>query len=206
MEDLWAFNDERLARTLVQSPVPVVCGVGHETDFTIADFVADLRAPTPTAAAELVAQPRAVWLGALDLLQEQLALMPLARHLDRQSQRLDLAASRLGRPSALAARQRLTLSAQAQRLRYAATHALTRRQSDRQASWAASAAGPCSAACRRSNSAWSAQACAWNCSIRRWCCERGYAWLSDEHGHTVHHVAPDPCRAGPAGHPCRWQG
>ncbi|RYF54126.1 MAG: exodeoxyribonuclease VII large subunit, partial [Comamonadaceae bacterium] len=72
IEDLWAFNDEQVARMIVASPVPLVSGVGHETDFTIADFCADLRAPTPTAAAELVSQPRAVWLGALDLLGERL--------------------------------------------------------------------------------------------------------------------------------------
>lgn len=117
MEDLWAFNDEQLARTIVQSPVPLVSGVGHETDFTIADFCADLRAPTPTAAAELVAQPREVWLGALDLLADRLA-SAVQRQIDLRHQRLDQAAQRLGRPSGLAAREQLRLARCAQRLRH----------------------------------------------------------------------------------------
>lgn len=117
MEDLWAFNDEQLARTIVQSPVPLVSGVGHETDFTIADFCADLRAPTPTAAAELVAQPREVWLGALDLLADRLA-SAVQRQIDLRHQRLDQAAQRLGRPSGLAAREQLRLARCAQRMRH----------------------------------------------------------------------------------------
>ena len=119
MEDLWAFNDEQLARTVVQSPVPLVCGVGHETDFTIADFCADLRAPTPTAAAELVAQPREVWLGALGLLAGRLA-DGLQRQIDARCQRLDQAAARLGRPSGIVARQQMQLARLAQRMRHGA--------------------------------------------------------------------------------------
>ena len=117
IDDLWAFNDERLARVIAQSPVPVIAGVGHETDFTIADFVADLRAPTPTAAAELAAQPRAAWLAAADAIEGRLQDAVL-RRIDIQHQRLDGAAARLGRPSALAARQRLRLASLAQRLKF----------------------------------------------------------------------------------------
>ena len=129
IEDLWAFNDEQLARTLARSPVPVVSGVGHETDFCIADFVADVRAPTPTAAAELAAPPREVWLGALDLLARRLQTGAL-RQLDQQGQRLDVTAARLGRPSVLVARQRLRLASLAQRLQAQSHQALQRKTQD----------------------------------------------------------------------------
>jgi len=118
IEDLWAFNDEQLARTIAASPVPLVSGVGHETDFTIADFVADLRAPTPTAAAELAATARSEWLAELDQAAAQLRSVA-GRRLDLESQRVDMAASRLGRPSARIGTQQLRISGAAHRLRYA---------------------------------------------------------------------------------------
>ena len=94
MEDLWSFNDENLARVIAQSPVPLICGVGHETDFTIADFVADVRAPTPTAAAEMAASDRGVGLEALSVLEHRLS-RGLIRQQDRQAQRLDAVAAGL---------------------------------------------------------------------------------------------------------------
>ena len=97
LEDLWAFNDERVVRAIVAAAMPVVCGVGHETDVTLADLAADLRAPTPTAAAELVAPTRAACLEALDAIAQ--ALRRRTREaLDSQSQRLDRSALRLARP------------------------------------------------------------------------------------------------------------
>lgn len=98
LEDLWAFNDETLVRTVAMSPVPVVVGVGHETDFTLADFVADLRAPTPTAAAELCSPARETRLGELAYLQERLSEAALGA-IDQRAQRLDRLGQRLGRPS-----------------------------------------------------------------------------------------------------------
>jgi len=118
IEDLWAFNDEQLARTIVQSPVPLICGVGHETDFTIADFCADVRAPTPTAAAELAAQARDSWLAGLEVASGRLGSSVVAR-LDVANQRLDQASSRLGRPLARMSAQQLRLGRAAHRLSFA---------------------------------------------------------------------------------------
>lgn len=98
LEDLWSFNDPALVRTIAQAPMPVVCGVGHETDFTLADFVADLRAPTPTAAAELCAPTRVQRQGELTYLQERLN-DGVYRDIDQRGQRLDRLTQRLGRPS-----------------------------------------------------------------------------------------------------------
>ena len=115
MEDLWAFNDEQLARTIAASPVPVVSGVGHETDFTIADFVADMRAPTPTAAAEMVS-PATEQLQALVDSQQDRLHAALTHVVDRQAQRLDGVSARLGRPSSIVAQRSAGLVSLRQRM------------------------------------------------------------------------------------------
>ena len=117
IEDLWAFNDEALVRAVASCPIPIISGVGHETDFTLTDFVADLRAPTPTAAAELVATEGAQLLADCQLLQNALA-DALTTHLDRMSQRLDWVANRLGRPSSRLKDQTAQLMRMHQSLQY----------------------------------------------------------------------------------------
>jgi len=108
MEDLWAFNDEQLGRQIARSPVPLICGVGHETDFTIADFCADVRAPTPTAAAELCAPQRDDLLDRLEGMQWRMQ-QRLMHWLDAQSQRVDGLQHRLGRPTERVQRESLRL-------------------------------------------------------------------------------------------------
>ncbi len=94
IEDLWAFNEEVVARALADCQIPVISGVGHETDFTIADFVADRRAPTPTAAAELVSPDRQGLLRQLAGLGQRLEAT-LQRRVEREGMRLDLVLRRL---------------------------------------------------------------------------------------------------------------
>mgnify|MGYP001350256794 CR=1 FL=1 len=118
LEDLWAFNEETVARAIVASPVPVVCGVGHETDFTIADFAADCRAPTPTAAAELAAPDAAPLLARLDELGGRLARR-LANALAGRGQQLDWLAARLIHPAERLRQRRGEIDHLARRLHHA---------------------------------------------------------------------------------------
>jgi exodeoxyribonuclease VII large subunit len=87
LEDLWAFNDEALARAIVASAIPIVSGIGHEIDFTIADFAADVRAPTPSAAAEIAVPDGAEWLATLSRLAQRLQ-RGLRRRVESQRERL----------------------------------------------------------------------------------------------------------------------
>ena len=109
LEDLWAFNDEALARAVAASPVPVVSAIGHETDFSLSDFAADLRAPTPSAAAELLVPNRADLRLRLDGLQRRASSLQV-HQLRQRAQRADRAGLRLNalRPEArlAAGRQR----------------------------------------------------------------------------------------------------
>ena len=109
IEDLWAFNDEALARAIRASDIPVISGVGHETDFSIADFIADQRAPTPTAAAELVSRPRAELLAHVTRLAQTL-MRCIARQFELRMQHVDHLSRRLQHPGQRLEAQRALLA------------------------------------------------------------------------------------------------
>ena len=125
LEDLWAFNDEALARAIRACSMPVISGIGHETDFTITDFAADQRAPTPTAAAELAAPQRSALLARLADCRQALR-RSLRQRQDQRNQHLDWLALRLQHPAQRLARQRDDLANLQRRLDHGLAQASTR--------------------------------------------------------------------------------
>jgi len=191
MEDLWAFNDETLARTIAHLPVPVVSGIGHETDFTLADFCADLRAPTPTAAAELCATPRSELMQALSNLDQRLGSSLIAQT-DRQAQRLDRLQALLARPAQTMASTRLRLQAWQQRLQQATRQHLQHAQQRLEQCHLRGDAVRTQLSFHHRERL---ERAALRLSLLdpQLVLERGYTWLSDESGQpigSVHQVTP----------------
>jgi exodeoxyribonuclease VII large subunit len=183
LEDLWAFNDERVVRAVATSALPVVCGVGHETDITLADLAADLRAPTPTAAAELAAPARDEALASLAARGGALSAA-LSRSLMTQAQRIDRIALRFGAPAAMLATQQERLLSAQRRLRVAVKQAWPQQRATLNLQHER---------LQRAMAAWQQQ------QQRQWqarqgrlqaldptrVLQRGYAWIEDSSGRAV---------------------
>ena len=187
IEDLWSFNDERLVRAIAASPLPVISGVGHETDFTLADLAADLRAATPTAAAELAAPEQQACLAELAAKEHALSRR-LRRSLDAQAQALDSAALRLARPAQALQRRGQQIEHLAQRLTRACRQSLALRAGHAEQAGQrlrlAGAVGTASSAQRLAALAARLEALAPQRVLAR-----GYAWLVDAAGVPVQSVA-----------------
>ncbi|MDH5455753.1 MAG: exodeoxyribonuclease VII large subunit [Gammaproteobacteria bacterium] len=134
LEDLWAFNDETLARAIADCPIPIVSAVGHEVDFTICDFVADVRAPTPSGAAEIVVPDRSDWLHRVSALALRIGRIG-QRSVEDRAQALDWLGKRLlaASPEATLRRQHSSLRENRARLVAAMNRQLLERRNDAQA-------------------------------------------------------------------------
>ena len=133
LEDLWAFNEESVAHAIYECPIPVVSGIGHEVDVTIADFVADIRAATPTAAAETVTPDQSSWLQSLDWYQHRLQQL-MTEKIQRQNETLVWLGKRLSQQHPVAVVQRFSqrLDDVEQRLHYAWRYRLQQQQNRHQ--------------------------------------------------------------------------
>jgi exodeoxyribonuclease VII large subunit len=115
MEDLWSFNEEIVARAISACTIPVISGVGHETDTTITDFVADLRAPTPTGAAEMATRSQIDWMNTIRVQAEDLQYA-MERIMAHARQSVDMASRRLVSPAIYTRREKIRLGAMADQL------------------------------------------------------------------------------------------
>jgi exodeoxyribonuclease VII large subunit len=187
LEDLWAFNDERVVRAVAASPIPLICGVGHETDVTLSDLAADLRAATPTAAAEQAAPAR----DELQEAQQQLALRlqrALRRSLDRQAQRLDLLAHRAGLPAARLAGEMQRLDSLRKRLQAAVGRRLLQ-PAQQLPPLQARMHGSLRVAAQRQSDRLLALGARLRAAHPQHVLERGFAWVLDEQGRPVMRAA-----------------
>lgn len=187
LEDLWSFNDERVVRAVAACQLPVVSGVGHETDFTLTDFAADLRAPTPTAAAELVCRDRADLQSDLDAMATVLS-MRVRRRLDGAQQDLDLLATRLRAPGQVVGSAKQRASVLAHRLDEAVKQHLRWERQALPTLAQRLQRGLVAQASQRAQRLDGMAARLQSVNPQR-VLERGYAWVSAQDGHAVTSVS-----------------
>lgn len=191
LEDLWNFNEEPVARAIAACQIPVISGIGHETDFTIADFAADVRAPTPTGAAELVSRSRDDWVDVLASFAGQMTRL-MDRHLQQAMLHTDMLSRRLVSPIAYIQRERLQLKALTVRLSLQQSDIRTMRyQLESRAERLASAMRNILSEQQQKVGSLSAQLELLN---PQRILDRGYAIMQNEHGRIVRSPAEIPIK------------